>query len=247
LGLALTRAFVQRGARVHVIARNRDAWEQTPDSKSTQITFVAADLTNPAAARQAIESIIEQNGGIDWLVNNVGASTRMNLADGDAQSFADLMTINFLTAVNATQAALHSLRHRRGGVINIASLAARTPWPWIAPYVTSKSALLAYSNQLRFEIPELATVLTVLPGPIRREDSGVRYAEQAAGLPDAANAPGAGAPIQGLDPNRLADMVVSVASRGKRELVVPAKARLLFGIACLFPRLGDWLARRLAK
>lgn len=51
--------------------------------------------------------------------------------------------------------------------------------------------------------------------------------------------------IRGIDPNELARRIVRACERRKKELVVPGKARILFALGQLSPRLGDWLIRRM--
>jgi NAD(P)-dependent dehydrogenase (short-subunit alcohol dehydrogenase family) len=158
--------------------------------------------------------------------------------------FQEQMVLNFFTAVNTTQAALPSLLAARGRIVNIASLAARTPWRWVAPYVTSKAALAAYTDQLRFELPELNSVTLVCPGPLIRADAGERYNAQAGDLQEAARRPAAGAKLSGIDPDVLARRILQATAQGRRELIVPAKAAWLFALSAWSPSLGDWLRRR---
>ncbi len=243
LGLVLTRELVAAGANVFVIARNAAVWDSLAEELAPA-RFIAADVTDMGSARLAIEKVAELAGGIDWLINNVGASTRVEMVSASSELFWDQMRVNFLSTVNCTQSALPYLLPRRGGVINIASLAAKTPWPWMGPYVASKAAVAAYTDQLRFEVTELSTVLLVCPGPIARADAGVRYQREMDALPAVAHRPGAGAKIKGLQPLPLAHAILKAAAAGKRELVLPAKAKWLFRIAVFSPTVGDWLRKR---
>jgi hypothetical protein len=86
--------------------------------------------------------------------------------------------------------------------------------------------------------------MLVCPGPIARDDAGNRYAAEAPDVPAAAQAPGAGAKLKAIDPDRLAEVILNSAAARKPELVVPAKARLLFAVSQLSPSWGDWLLRR---
>jgi hypothetical protein len=88
-------------------------------------------------------------------------------------------------------------------------------------------------------------VLLVCPGPIARDDAGERYAEQAAGLSEEARRPGGGVKVGAIDPRRLCDRILKACERRELELVVPAKARLLFGLTQFSARLGDWLVRKM--
>ena len=84
-------------------------------------------------------------------------------------------------------------------------------------------------------------MLLVCPGPIRRDDAGTRYAEETGDIPAAAQRPGGGAKLRGLDPDWLAERILRACESRQAELVLPAKVRLLLAIAQLSPRWGDWL------
>ena len=248
LGLEVARQLVFAEARVFLIARNAEQLEKAANElavgASSRPQVVVADLVNSEQASAAIRSIVHETQRIDVLFNVVGASIRCQLSETTPEIFRQQMDINFFSAVNCTQAALSSLRQSQGRIVNIASLAAKTPWPLVGPYVTSKAALAAYTDQLRLEVKELSSVLLVCPGPILRDDAGSRYQTQTTGLNAAANQPGAGAKLKGLDPKLLARKIVNATAQGKRELVVPWKVTLLFKIAAIFPRLGDWLRKK---
>ncbi len=248
LGREIARALAAVGARVILVARDdvalRVAADEIRASTGQTVDVRSADVTDPQAAANIMQTVLSEYGGIDVLVNVVGASLRTKLVDTRPETFREQMAINFESAVNCTQAALKSLIARRGRIVNVASLAAKTPWPLVGPYVTSKAALAAYTNQLRFEIPELGGVLLVCPGPIRRADSGVRYRDSAATLGEEAQTPGAGVKLSGLAPDELARRILKASAAGTRELILPGKARWLFFVDAFSPGLGDWLRRR---
>src|SRR5690606_16375908 len=107
----------------------------------------------------------------------------------------------------------------------------------------SKFAVAAYSQQLRLELSDQGLhVLLVCPGPIKRDEPRV-YAGQE-NIPAAARTAGAGVKVGRIDPQWLAKRILRGCERRELEIVVPAKARLLFAIAQLSANWGDWLLRR---
>jgi uncharacterized protein len=248
LGLEIARQLVAAESRVFLIARDAELLNKVANELAVGATFrpqvVVADLVNSEQASAALQSIVQEAQQIDVLFNVVGESIRCRLSEATPEIFRQQMDVNFFSAVNCTQAALNSLRQSQGRIVNIASLAAKTPWPLVGPYVTSKAALAAYTDQLRLEIKELSTVLLVCPGPILRDDAGTRYKSQTTGLNSVANQPGAGAKLKGLNPQSLAKMIINATVQGKRELIIPWRAGVLFKIAAIFPRLGDWLRKK---
>jgi short-subunit dehydrogenase len=136
----------------------------------------------------------------------------------------------------------------RGHVVQIGSLAARVASRYLGPYPASKFPLVAYAQQLRLELgPQGLHVLLVCPGPLRRDDSGQRYDDQAEALPPEARRPGGGARLKAIDPHDLARRIARACERRQPELVVPGKARLLFALSQLWPGLGDYLLLRATR
>jgi short-subunit dehydrogenase len=130
--------------------------------------------------------------------------------------------------------------------VNIGSLASKTAARFVGAYPASKFALAAYTQQLRLELtPEGLHVLFVCPGPIITDEPGNhRPADTAEGIPDHAKKPGAGVKLGAVHAKDLAAAILRACEHGKTELVYPRKARVLFMLNQLSPKLGDWLLGR---
>ncbi len=247
LGLELVRQLAANGARIGIIARDGDRINRVIAAQTgvgDQLAGHAADVCDERAARMAIDDLAGRWGRLDLLINNVGVSTRLPVREATAADFLAAFTTNFLSAVNCTLPAFEYLARQQGSIVNVASLAARTAWPFMAPYSASKSALAAWSHQLRLELGSSIHVLLACPGPIQRPDAGQRYAGQTAQLPAAAWQPGAGVRLRGLSPVWLAGKILRAVEARRLELVAPAWARIPFAIAQLSPRLADWILHR---
>ena len=233
LGMAIAKAFSANGAIVVLLARSKERLESAATFLNSlggvaETYFFSVDLTQGPQVEQVVLEIRKRHGQIDVWVNAVGQSIRTSFDDCSVQSYRDLMEQNFFTSVNGSLAVLESLAETGGSLVNIGSLASKTAWPFVAPYVTSKHALAGFVKQLRLEGPEQVHYLIVLPGPIHSDENKNRYADQTAGLPASAKKPGAGAPVKAIDPDWLAEKIVDCCRRRKTELVVPLKSRLLF-------------------
>ncbi|MEU1289220.1 SDR family NAD(P)-dependent oxidoreductase [Kitasatospora sp. NPDC005856] len=164
IGLAIARALSAEGVRVIGAARTISAElkEITPH------TF-AVDLSESAAAARLVEFALAETGGIDVLVNNVGApDTRTEgfLAIDD-DGWAKVFDTNLFIAVRTTRAALPGIIERRGSVINIGSTNGRLPLPVVIDYSAAKAALLSFGKSLAEEFgPAGVRVNTVSAGPV---------------------------------------------------------------------------------
>ncbi len=164
IGLAVTRALVKEGVRVVGAART-----VTPELTAVA-TAVAADLSTAAGAAAVVHGALSELGGIDILVNNVGAgdADRMGIGGflevGDDQ-WRDLFDLNLFSAVWMSRAALPSLLERGGTILNIASVNSRVPATGPVGYSEAKAALTAFSKRLSEEFaPRGLRVNTVSPG-----------------------------------------------------------------------------------
>ncbi|GAA1385016.1 oxidoreductase [Catellatospora chokoriensis] len=168
IGLAVVKALVAEGASVVAAARGTSGDLAGIDGP---VHAVAVDLTDPAGPQRLIDEATAAYGGLDILVNNVGAvKTRL----GGFTSVTDedwlwSLTVNLLSAVRVTRAALpHLLARGAGSIVTVSSINAFLPDPAIIDYTASKAALTNFSKALSKEVgPKGIRVNTVSPGPVR--------------------------------------------------------------------------------
>ena len=249
LGERLARTFAAAGAKLVLGAIDADGVEAVAGSlrgAGCDAIGVWADVTQQEPVDHLIASAVERHGRLDALLNCAGRSARGEALATTPEQFLDLLALNFLATVRCTRAAAPHLIQSKGHLVNIGSLAAKTASKFLGAYPASKFPVAAYSQQLRYELnPQGVHVLLVCPGPIARPDAGLRYDEQASGLPESARRPGGGVKLKGIPPEKLVRNILRYCERRKPELVMPAKARILFAIAQLAPTLGDWIIGRM--
>jgi NAD(P)-dependent dehydrogenase (short-subunit alcohol dehydrogenase family) len=252
LGRALAEVLVDRGARVAIVARGQESLDQTVAALAApgdDVSAVPADVTNAADVERLAITIHERWGGVDFVGHCTGRSMRGDAVTTSPDQFQELWELNFLSAVRAVQAFAPDLLHARGHVVLVGSLAGKCAPRYLGAYPASKFPLAAFAQQLRMELgPRGVHTLLVSPGPIARENDGPRYADQTAGLPETATRPGGGARLKAIDPTALAKRILAACEGRRSELVVPAKSKLLFALAQLWPGIGDWiLAKNMTK
>jgi NAD(P)-dependent dehydrogenase (short-subunit alcohol dehydrogenase family) len=249
LGRALAEEFARAGADVIVSARAAEALETVAvqlRQYGTQVLAIPADVTQQDQVDHLIEQAVKRFGRLDVLVNNVGRSARSAVLDVTPEDFQNLLDLNFLGAVRCTRAAAPHLIRSRGHLVNIGSLSGKSASRYVGAYAVTKFALAGYTQQLRLELaPQGVHVMLVSPGPIARDDSGQRYADQLEGLPARAGKPGAGVRIQPIRPEKLSQAILRACRHRKAELIYPGIARLFIAVIQIFPRLGDWLIRKM--
>jgi len=153
-GRATAITFAREGARVWVADHRLDSARETAEMIASEGGTARAghvDVTDEVSLAAMITDCAEAFGHIDVLHNNVGVS----LAAGDApfeditsDAFDRITAINLRGMVLACKHVLPLMRARqRGVIINIASMAAWTSYPYVA-YKTSKAGVIALTEQL---------------------------------------------------------------------------------------------------
>ena len=179
IGLAITRALAAEGATV-VAGSLTGSRELDELAARADVRSVLIDLTTPDGPAALIEAATEQGGGLDVLVNNVGAVRPrlhgfLDVTDAD---WDWTLTINFLAAVRTMRAAIPHLAGRPGAnIVTISSVNAFLPDPGVIDYSAAKGALSNLCKSLSKELGPDIRVNTISPGPVRTDlwlgDSGV--------------------------------------------------------------------------
>lgn len=244
LGLEIATAFAEKGAHVVIAALEKEAVESvTRDfrAQGKDALGFAVNVCVDEDVQRLKNEVLSRFGRLDVLVNAAGRTDRGKTLQCDAEHFAKVMNLNFLALVRVTCAFLPALLESKGRVVNIGSLASKSASRWTGGYPASKHAVAAYSQQLRLEHRGNLNVLLVCPGPIQRDMERLYPLEGLEDLPESARRPGAGVKVSRISPQKLTAAILRASEKGKAELVMPAKARILFTISQLFPALGDWL------
>lgn len=252
LGLAVARELLADGYRLSLFARDEArllgaASGLRAACMGAEVRTYVLDATQEGEVAEVFGRAYASDGRIDLLVNAIGQSCRGSVWHPDMVAYRRMMDVNYFAVVNTTLRVLPWLAESGGSLVNIATLAAKTAWPWIAPYGASKAALANFTDNVRLEAAGRVHVLLVCPGPLRRDDAGQRYADQADGLSAAASLPGAGAPVRAICPQWLAQQIVRGVKRRRLQLIYPAKFRILMLVQAVSSRLGFWLTSRLKR
>ena len=179
IGLAVSRALVERGARVAITATS-DATLQAGSAALKKVSDTAAVLPIRADVRrhdqveQAIDTAVRHFGSLDVLVNNAGVGLFRPVADMTVEEWHRVIDTNLNGVFYASHAALPHLRAGGGGwIINVSSLAGVNSFPEGAAYCASKAALNAFSESLMQEVRhEGIRVAYVMPGSVRTDFMG---------------------------------------------------------------------------
>jgi len=163
LGRVVVEAALKRGAAVAGLDHAPSRIEPTPE----RIELGGVDLSDAAQAKQAIDAAARHFGRIDALINIAGGFTFETVADGDPASWQRMYSLNVLTALNASRAALPYLAASRAGrIVNIGAMGAVQAGSGMGAYAASKSGVHRLTEALAAEWKGKITVNAVLPSTI---------------------------------------------------------------------------------
>ena len=183
LGLASVRLFVQEGARVMLVDRDRDtlgaALKTLPEGRATAMLADVSDARDTAAY---VKATVARWGPIDVLFSNAGVSGVIRpVTDYPEDVFDQVMAVNLKGSFLACKYALLQMRDG-GSIVMTSSVVAVTSDPGIAAYAASKHALIGLMRTVAKEVAaRRIRVNIVAPGPIdnafqREVESGLTQA-----------------------------------------------------------------------
>ncbi|MFQ5449678.1 MAG: SDR family NAD(P)-dependent oxidoreductase [Nitrospinaceae bacterium] len=170
IGRTLALDFARSGARVAGCARSENRLSAlASEAEGTGHLFLPADLTKRDDIQSLHDRVMEDFGGLDVLVNNVGSIVKMgNFLEISDQDWQDSFNINLMPAVRLSRLFLPTLKHSGAPrIINITSIAGSRPGEMFPHYSAMKAALSNFTVSLAQTLaPDKILVNSVAPGPV---------------------------------------------------------------------------------
>lgn len=148
IGFASAKACALEGGTVYLAARNKEAALariKELEQLGGRAAFVYNDAAKPETFQTMIHEVIKQEGRLDVLVNNFGASDPnkdREIENTQIEDFLKTVTLNLSSVFLASQAAIpHMIKRQDGSIINISSIGGMVPDISQISYGTSKSAI----------------------------------------------------------------------------------------------------------
>ena len=219
LGRALSETVLANGHRLVATARDPAQLESLAERFGDRVRTVALDVTDPAAAANAIDVAAAEFGGLDVLVNNAGYGNLNSVEDIDLDDFRRQIEANLFGTIIVTKAAIPLMRAQRSGhIIQFSSVGGRVGARGRAPYSAAKWGVEGFSEVLAQEMALVGVKVTIIePGGFRTDFAGSSTA-LSEGRPEYDAVVGAAARMQRDyngrqpgDPARAARVIVEVA------------------------------------
>lgn len=232
VGREVARKFADAGANLMLVARNKknlDAIAEELRSK-TRVEVFAMDVSDAEACADLFKKTQFEFGHIDILVNNAGHTERGPVEETAADGLGRIIDVNLRAPIILSRLVLPYLRDAGGGaIINVASLAGRTPVPGSATYSASKFGLRAFTFALADELRGSGIkVAAVSPGAI---DTGFITSD----IDKVSNL----TLSQSMStPAEVAQAILDLCGNRRREQSLPAISGVLTTLIYLMPSIG---------
>ncbi|WLW58174.1 oxidoreductase [Streptomyces sp. YU58] len=234
-GRALAEAVLETGDRLVATARRPEQLADLVSRYGDRVRAVALDVTDTAAARDAVTAAVDAFGRLDVVVNNAGYANSAPIEEMAEDDFRSQFEANFFGVVNVTRAALPVLRGQRSGTfLQFSSLGGRVGGtPGMGAYQSAKFAVEGFSEVLAGEVaPFGVRVVIVEPGAFRTDWQGSSMElhavgadyEETVGLMNKYRAQNNGS--QPGDPVRAAKVLIDIARHDDppRRILLGAQA-----------------------
>jgi len=174
IGAALAHEFSANGHELVLIARREQALNGLADAiaakGAARPTVLRMDVARFDAARDIGETLSRRGLEPDIVVNNAGFGLLGAADDLDRAQQLAMIDLNVRAVTDFSLAFVDSLERRKGGILNVASVAGFLPGPGMAVYYATKAFVLSFSEALHHELAPRGVRVTVLcPGPVPTE------------------------------------------------------------------------------
>lgn len=166
MGKSTANILNKQGYKVYGAARRLD---QMQDLKDNGISIISLDLTKEESIVSCVNTILDNEGQIDILINNAGYGSYGAVEDVPIEEAKRQFEVNIFGLARITQLVLPSMRKNKfGRIVNISSMGGKIYTPLGAWYHATKHALEGWSDCLRLEVkPFGIDVAIVEPGGIK--------------------------------------------------------------------------------
>ncbi|HKR73805.1 MAG TPA: SDR family oxidoreductase [Candidatus Nitrosocosmicus sp.] len=172
IGKEVSLVFARNGFTTYATMRNlqnKSIFKSIIESEKLDIRFVQLDVTDDKSVEEAIQTISNQNGRLDILVNNAAYALTGAFEDLSMDEIKSQYETNVFGLIRTTQAVLPLMRKQRSGtIINISSGAGRFGYPTGSAYVSTKFAVEGLSEAISFELEAFGIrVILIEPGIVK--------------------------------------------------------------------------------
>jgi short-subunit dehydrogenase len=171
IGMELARVLAKAGHSLVLVARSEeklsDLKSELEKNHKVKVDYLVKDLSEKNSCREVYEVIQQSKIEVDVLINNAGFGDFGDFSTANWEKLDKMIQLNVSALTQLTKLFLpQMIAHRYGRIMNVASVAAFQPGPFMAVYFATKAYVLSFSEALNGELKDSGVTVTALcPGP----------------------------------------------------------------------------------
>src|SRR3954452_8845161 len=223
IGKATAQALVRQGARVGIGDLEGELARQTASELGDSVRAYELDVTSRPSFAAFLDSVESDLGSLDVLINNAGIMPITPFLEESDDSAVRQLDINVHGTLFGMKEALPRMLPRRSGhIVNLASVAGKAGFPYLATYCASKHAVVGLTEAVRGEHRPAGIEFTlVMPAMVNTElTAGVK----------------AGRGVEKAEPEDVADAIVEALQLERFEVYVPKAVGRISKVMNILPR-----------
>lgn len=180
IGRAAARMLAEQGAGLALVARSADKLQALKAELGGDCIVVPADLTIPAHVDAMVQTTLDRFGQVDILFANAGSYVTGDVAEGDADEWDRVLSVNVNSIFRAVRAVLPGMIERRNGdIVVTSSISGHQAIHWEPVYSASKHAVQSFVHGVRRQIaPHNVRIGALAPGIVLNELWGLTDQEE---------------------------------------------------------------------
>jgi short-subunit dehydrogenase len=241
IGAALTTAAAKQGARVIMLARNRQrlqALQDTLKQSRGSVEYHCVDLADSEATVGCAKTIL-QNETPDILVNNAGAGKWLSIQETSDEQLKQIMAVPYFASFTLTREFLPGMiRQGHGRIVNVTSVASKLIWPGSAAYTATRWAVNGFNEALKTEVCELGINTTLAMFGKISSDYWRHNPGSEERLPEITKM------VPTITPETAANAILRGIQKNKSFVIKPGMLRLVLWMNTAFPKNTAYIMRK---
>lgn len=167
IGAACTTVFYGEGANVAILDIDEKTGAKFAEELGERALFVKCDISNEKQVQNAVETVIDRFGSLNFLVNNAGILKYYTVTETSEEDWDSVINTNLKGAFLCSKHCIpHMLESGEGVVVNMSSVQAFVAQQKLAAYISTKAALIGLTHSIAVDYAPHIRSVAICPGGV---------------------------------------------------------------------------------